>query len=76
MADRSPCSDWPDLIFAGHPGTQLPCIESTPYLCKTSNNLVHFRALRWVFFDHVGDEWFNEFEPVVFLTLTSQDAFL
>ena len=75
MANTSPRSDRPDFILTGHPGAKLPCAKFLPYLSETSNNSVHRRTLRGVFLDHVGDEWFNEFEPVVFLSLISQDSF-
>ena len=72
MADCSPRSDRPDFIFTGHPGTKLPRAELTPYLSKTSNNLVHCRALCWVFLDHVDDERFDESEIMILLIHTIQ----
>ena len=75
MANASPCSDRPDFILTDHSRAKLPCAKFSPYLGKASNDLVHGRALRGIFLDHVGDEWFNEFEPVIFLILMKSGYF-
>jgi hypothetical protein len=74
MANRSPRGDRPDLIAASHPGAELPCTKFALYLGETIYNLVHFRALQGILLDHVGDEWFHEFETMVFLMYTTQNG--
>ena len=74
MANRSPGRDRPDLIVASHPGTELPCTELALYLGEAFYNLVHSRPLHGILLDHVGDEWFYEFETMVLLMRTSQNG--
>jgi hypothetical protein len=74
MANRSPRGDRPDLIAASHPGAKLPCTESILYLGKTIDNFVHSRTLLRILLDHVGDECFCEFEPMVLLIYMAQNG--
>lgn len=67
MANRSPRGDRPDLIVASHPRAELPCTKLALYLSETIYNLVHSRALHGILLDHVGNEWFYEFESTVLL---------
>jgi len=72
MANRSPSCHRPDLIVASHPGPELPYTESSLYLTETIYSLVHGRALLGILLDHVGDQRFNEFEPIVLLMYMAQ----
>jgi hypothetical protein len=74
MANRSPRGDRPDLIAVSHPGAGLPCNKFALYLGETIYNLVHSKALQGILLDHVGDEWFHEFETMVFLMYTTQNG--
>jgi hypothetical protein len=74
MAGRSPRGDRPDLIVASHPRPELPCTKLPLYLGETIYNLVHSRALRGFLLDHVGDEWFHEFETMILLMYTTQNG--
>jgi len=67
MSNRSPGSDRPEFVFAGYPRSQLPRTKFAPDLRKSSDNFVHGRTLRGVILDHIGHQWFHEFETFVFL---------
>ena len=74
MANRSPRGDRPDLIAASHPGVEPPLTKFTLYLGETIYNLVHSNALHGILLDHVGNEWFHEFETMVLLMSTIQNG--
>jgi len=67
MPNRSPGSDWPELVFTGYPRSQLPRIEFALDLRKSSDNFVHGRTLRGIILDHIGHERFHKLEAFVFL---------
>jgi hypothetical protein len=74
VANRSPRGDRPDLIVASHSGAKPPGTESALYLGETIYNLVHSRTLLRILLDHVGDEWFHEFETMVLLMCMTQNG--
>src|SRR6266852_6815639 len=67
MPNRSPGSEWPELVFAGHPRSQLPRTEFHPDLSESSDHFVHGRTLRGISLNHVGHQWFHELKPLIFL---------
>ena len=69
MPNCPPSSDRPQLIFASYPRSQLPYTELGLYLGNSSDHLVHSRALRGISLDHIGHQWFHEFESPVSLDL-------
>ena len=76
VANRSARADRPDLIVASHPGAKFPCTELILYLGKTIYNLVHRRTLLRILLDHVGDQCFHEFEPMVLLIYMAQNGLI
>ena len=76
MGDGPPCRDRPELNVTRHSGTKLPSAELLSDVSKTSNDLIHVGALRWVFMDHIGNKRLHELEAVVSLVRKSQKVLL